>query len=59
MAYVGYAAPCYNMRPEAPPLWELIMTQLQIAQPWPAQPLYLALSFEMVDCSAGYRKTRI
>src|SRR5688572_1199349 len=25
-----YAAPCYNMRPEAPPLWELIMTQLQI-----------------------------
>lgn len=25
---------------------------------WPAQPLYLALGFEMVDCSASYRKTR-
>jgi ribosomal protein S18 acetylase RimI-like enzyme len=26
------------------------------ADNWPAQPLYLALGFEMVDCSAGYRK---
>jgi ribosomal protein S18 acetylase RimI-like enzyme len=32
-----YAAPCYNMRPEAPPFWELIMAQFQIAQPQPAQ----------------------
>lgn len=28
------------------------------ANNWPAQPLYLALGFEMVDCSASYRKTR-
>jgi ribosomal protein S18 acetylase RimI-like enzyme len=28
------------------------------ADNWPAQPLYLALGFEMVDCSASYRKSR-
>jgi ribosomal protein S18 acetylase RimI-like enzyme len=28
------------------------------ADNWPAQPLYLALGFEVVDCSAGYRKRR-
>ena len=26
------------------------------AENWPAQPLYLALAFEIVDCSASYRK---
>jgi ribosomal protein S18 acetylase RimI-like enzyme len=26
------------------------------AENWPAQPLYLALGFEIVDCSASYRK---
>ena len=28
------------------------------ADNWPAQPLYLALGFEIVDCSASYRKSR-
>jgi ribosomal protein S18 acetylase RimI-like enzyme len=28
------------------------------ADNWPAQPLYLALGFAMVDCSASYRKSR-
>jgi ribosomal protein S18 acetylase RimI-like enzyme len=28
------------------------------ADNWPAQPLYLALGFEIVDCSASYRKIR-
>jgi ribosomal protein S18 acetylase RimI-like enzyme len=28
------------------------------AENWPAQPLYLALGFEIVDCSASYRKRR-
>ena len=28
------------------------------ADNWPAQPLYLALGFEVLDCSASYRKTR-
>ena len=28
------------------------------ADNWPAQPLYLALGFEIVDCSASYRKGR-
>jgi ribosomal protein S18 acetylase RimI-like enzyme len=29
------------------------------ADNWPAQPLYLALGFEIVDCSASYRKTKL
>jgi ribosomal protein S18 acetylase RimI-like enzyme len=28
------------------------------ADNWPAQPLYLALGFEVLDCSASYRKAR-
>jgi ribosomal protein S18 acetylase RimI-like enzyme len=27
------------------------------AENWPAQPLYLALGFEIVDCTASYRKS--
>jgi ribosomal protein S18 acetylase RimI-like enzyme len=28
------------------------------AENWPAQPLYLALGFEIVDCTASYQKNR-